>query len=207
MTALTISRRRAITLLEILIVFVVFALIAAILYPVLSRAKNYAARATTLNNLRQCGLALKLYESDFGDLPRYDVAKRAIPSEVTCDRADYWRRDCNSETAAPLIGSYAYVRGLEMVFDEKDWLEYRELEGLNIMACIFHSNFRIIRFSGEKPPSKACMVTDARCAFPDVVQLLKADTSVQTKRFQTPTLTESGYSGSGITWSNVLRPR
>jgi len=60
--------RRAFTLIELLVVIAIIGILAALLMPALSRAKNQAGKATDLNNLKQIMLALHLYASDDGDV-------------------------------------------------------------------------------------------------------------------------------------------
>ncbi len=59
--------RRAFTLIELLVVIAIIAILAAMLMPVLSRAKQHAQGALCLNNGKQLMVALHLYTSDNND--------------------------------------------------------------------------------------------------------------------------------------------
>jgi len=57
-------RRRAFTLVEILVVIAIIAVLLAILVPALSRAREAALTTQCLYNLRELGMAFGLYEND-----------------------------------------------------------------------------------------------------------------------------------------------
>lgn len=58
------------TLLELLVVIAIIALLAAILFPVFTRAKQSAQRTSCLSNIRQIGIGTLLYAQDYdGHLP------------------------------------------------------------------------------------------------------------------------------------------
>jgi prepilin-type N-terminal cleavage/methylation domain-containing protein/prepilin-type processing-associated H-X9-DG protein len=63
------------TLIELLIVIAVIAILAGLLFPALSKAREEVRRIFCANNLKQCGMACYLYANDWAAwLPSYEPA-------------------------------------------------------------------------------------------------------------------------------------
>ena len=72
--------KSAFTLIELLVVIAIIAILAALLLPVLSRAKEKGYRIACLNNIKQIVLAARLYANDYNDY-------------LPCQNGDAWDTD------------------------------------------------------------------------------------------------------------------
>jgi prepilin-type N-terminal cleavage/methylation domain-containing protein len=61
------KRPRAFTLIELVVVISIIAILVAILFPVLTRARNKSKESACIQQMRQVGLALQLYREGYDD--------------------------------------------------------------------------------------------------------------------------------------------
>ena len=70
------AQKKGFTLIELLVVMAIIAILAAMLMPALQRAREAARRTSCLNNLKETGTALSMYQKDHGEIPYHHNTKR-----------------------------------------------------------------------------------------------------------------------------------
>ena len=92
--------RRGFTLIELLVVIAIIAILAAILFPVFARVREQARTTSCASNLRQLGLAAKMYSQDNDE-------------RLPCD---YY--PCNSDTTSQRLVTQImpYIKNMDIMY-------------------------------------------------------------------------------------------
>jgi len=99
------AMRAGFTLVELLVVVAIVAILASILLPALTRAREEAKRLKCMSNLKQLGIAFALFEADQGHPPGSGAP--GMVNGSTCDavRTNEDGESYQSEGGSPAIGS------------------------------------------------------------------------------------------------------
>lgn len=137
------------TLIELLVVIAIIGILAAILLPALARARESARRASCANNLRQCGIALKMYASESGGL--YPPSGYYQGPCVDCDDPRFPITSCEEDLCDALMFN------IDMMYPEY-------LSDLRVLVCPSDPGWQSVPFenpvTGETDLWRECSQGD-----------------------------------------------
>jgi prepilin-type N-terminal cleavage/methylation domain-containing protein len=147
--------RKGFTLIELLVVIAIIAILAGILFPVYTNARRKGAQVHCTNNLKQLGVAMRLYAEDY---------ENRLPVGVD-ENGNYWYSLLNSYvrskevfscpadstssvgTTGGLDGmaSYCYRDEYREVDDKGQLLDWKKLYGIKLDRVEWVSDTAILR--------------------------------------------------------------
>lgn len=113
------SRQRGFTLIELLVVIAIIAVLAAMMLPALARSRMSAQRVVCVNNLKQWGVATRLYCEENADwLPRESALDGINTWEMTAQPAarDVWYNALPESLKITSMAQYAQTPSSQQAF-------------------------------------------------------------------------------------------
>ena len=157
---------QAFTLIELLVVIAIIAILAAMLLPALSRAKQTALRTRCLNNVRQAGLATTMYANDFSDRLPYGYVLAGVmpaPDAPTGDCLTNFTSSLGLKDQASITAFYACPAASSQLSSGQNPRSYAANANITWYQSAL-GTFSLLKLSTPAKSSETMLVADAGAA-------------------------------------------
>ncbi|MHB9035954.1 MAG: type II secretion system protein [Armatimonadota bacterium] len=147
------QKRCGFTLIELLVVIAIIAVLAAILFPVFTSAKESARRSNCASNERQIGTAFQLYCSDYGAWPYQELSAYYIGAGVPTPL------DLHQTKRSWIRGISKYIKSTKILRCDSVQLYS---SGDAVCPVSYFMNWWVLgkRADGAKHPTKTMVISD-----------------------------------------------